>query len=185
MILGQGHTGRRKGPQGSGDRASWESSEVLVTSLPYRFLSCQWNSMERLSLRTPAPALQVTHHPMPWSGLSSRTRTIYSRQVRSLREKLNSRILRPVRRGTSGQEHQGQACPSAGGSQQLPSEVVPHRLPLVFQMQRTDVSVPTSPCQTHLTTVEKALRLTVQRLGDAGPWGTGDFLRPLHSWDSI
>lgn len=86
---------------------------------------------------------------------------MYSRQVRSLREKLNSRILRPVRRGTSGQEHQGVGPPLCWGSQRLPPEVPPEprtglRLSLVFQMQRTGLSVPTPlsrPRQTHLTTV--------------------------------
>lgn len=34
MTLGQGHTRRRKDPQGSGDRTSRESGEVLVTSPP-------------------------------------------------------------------------------------------------------------------------------------------------------
>lgn len=54
---------------------------------------------------------------------------MYSRQVRSLREKLNSRILRPVRRGTSGQEHQGLGPPLCWGSQRLPPEVPPNSAP--------------------------------------------------------
>lgn len=49
------------------------------------------------------PVPQVTHHPIPSAGSSSSTRTIYSKQVSSFREKLNSRILRPaVDRGQVG-----------------------------------------------------------------------------------
>lgn len=40
---------------------------------------------------------KVTYHSFPCEGFSSSTRIIYNKQLNNLREKLNRRILRPLR----------------------------------------------------------------------------------------
>lgn len=69
------------------------------------------------------PGPGATHHPMPSAGSSSRTRTMYSRQVSSFREKLNSRILRPEG-GRGGGCVRAPGPPGVSG-QQLPAPWTP------------------------------------------------------------
>lgn len=71
--------------------------------------------------QTPGP--QVTHHPIPRAGSSSRTRTMYSRQVSSFREKLNSRILRPAGARGQGFRARGVRAPGPPG---VPRGLPPH-----------------------------------------------------------
>jgi len=63
-----------------------------------------------------------THQPMPSSGLSSRTRTMYRRQVSSFSEKLKSRILRPVAEGSTVWARQrAPGTPCTPGTPRTPS----------------------------------------------------------------